>query len=272
MSKSHCSKAGDPPKGWSFFLASTPFIVIAFLFAGCAGLPHGFLSPPLDPEKILEIVTKIQEQHTRVTTFYSMGNIVLTSWHGETESGILIVGSRDPYRMKMELTHSWGQPILHLLIDHGRLQALSFSEKRLYVGSFTPSVTARFFPEGLDADLIWAALRGFPRIDDYFSITSRRGNQIAVLGPGGEEVKSLELYPESFIPRLVRMPEQHLRTAFLEIQEEEGIYYAKRVEVEHTREGKRLILTTGNMVFNKTIPDEIFKLERPPAFETCELD
>jgi hypothetical protein len=60
--------------------------------------------------------------------------------------------------------------------------------------------------------------------------------------------------------------------SFAEFKRNNGIYYADEVTADNIHEGKELVLKRRNIVFNESIPDQIFVLEKPESFETIYLD
>ena len=152
------------------------------------------------------------------------------------------------------------------------LKVLSFTENILYLGTMSPETLSRFFPGDFDPDLIWAVLRGYPHLIGHQRIASLRANQISLFNWKEREVERIDFSPESRFPRRASFPERHLAVAFLGFQEDSGLYYAREVRVKSMKGRRRLLLKNRNMVFNKPIPEEIFILEKPPMFETVNLD
>jgi len=101
---------------------------------------------------------------------------------------------------------------------------------------------------------------------------SRKADQVSFLDRRGDEMEILELDPESGLPRRVSFPEQKVAVAYADFQQEGGILYAKEVRVTQLGGARNLTLKNGNMVFNKPIPDEIFRMEIPPGFETVYVE
>jgi hypothetical protein len=149
-----------------------------------------------------------------VTSFFSQGTLLVQDWSWEAETQVLFVGLRDPFRVKVEVTHGWGQPVLHVLVDQKRLEVLSFQENRLYVGVFTPQALSRFFPGDLDRDLIWAALRGYPGVSPRTKSFTPGRNRISFSDEKGEEFEVMDLHPEDLHPRRVSSPHNRVRLEF----------------------------------------------------------
>ncbi|MEE9613036.1 MAG: hypothetical protein V3W19_17405, partial [Desulfatiglandales bacterium] len=198
-------------------------------------------------------------------------SLLVKDWKWESESKVLIVATENPFKTKIEINHPWGRPIVHILIDEAKLEVLSFPEKKLYLGNFSPEALSKFLPGGFDSDLIWTALRGYPHLLRYHKAVSLKANQITLFNEKEKEVEIIDFYPESRLPVLVSFPEHHINLAFSDFQENEGIFYAMEVRVDNIKGEKDLVLKNKKMVFNKTIPEQIFVLEKPPGFQTLYL-
>jgi hypothetical protein len=230
--------------------------------------------PPQEPfsyQKVATLLSKIHDQEKKVSSFYTYGSLLIKDWKWESESKMLIVATKNPFKTKIEITHPWGRPIVHILIDETRLKVLSFTDKKLYLGHFSPEALSKFFPGDFDSDLIWTALRGYPNLLRYHKAVSLKANQITLFDKKENEVEIIDFYPESLLPRLVSFSKHPINLAFSDFQENDGIFYAKEVKVDNIEGEKDLILKNDKMVFNKNIPEQIFVLEKPPTFKTFYL-
>lgn len=227
---------------------------------------------PMAGKDVEVILSGIQDQESKVSAFYTSGGLSLQDQEWDSDSHVLIVGNRDPFKIKVEVTHPWGRPIVHILIDEGNLQVLSFPDKKLYLGAFTPEALSKFLPGELDALVVWAVLRGYPHLLPYHGIRSIKANQIRLLDEKGKVLEIIDIYPGSKLPRMVFFPEKNIVLEFSDFQEFDGIHYARKVKVEDMEGKSHLILRKKKMVFNKSIPMEVFHLEKPPSFGTYELE
>jgi hypothetical protein len=251
-------------------MAIVPFLLL--LLVGCAGFRVGPAEPPLSGTQVDQAVSMMERQEREVRSFYIRGVVTAKSWAGEEGSNIVMVGSRDPFRVKIEVTDDWGQPILHILIDRGRLEVLSFSENTLYVGEFTPEALSRFLPGPLSRDLIWSALRGYPTVSPHEKALSPHGNRIELIGPAGERVEVIDLGRADMHPQRVSFPAEEVSLTFTDVVEQNGIFYATEVEVDHRNARGRLVLRNEKAVFNRPVPDEVFTMEKPPGFNVSRLE
>ena len=256
-----------PSQLFPHFLSSLLSCFLFLFLSSCATFYR-----PLGDRDVEVILSRIQNQEGKVFSFYSSGGLSLQDRDWESESYVLIVGNRNPFKIKIEVTHPWGRPLAHILIDQRNLQVLSFTEKRLYLGAFTPETLSKFLPGELDGLLVWAVLRGYPHLLSYHRTTSMKANQIRLLDEKGEVLEIIDLYSESKLPRTVFFPEKNMSLGFSDFQEIDGIYYARKVKVEDMGGKGNLMLRNRKMVFNKTIPKEVFHLEKPPSFDTYDLE
>lgn len=245
---------------------------VLLLFSGCAALRTVVKGPPLTAQQIRAILSEIDDQQERVSSFYTLGTVLLKDGILEAEADALIVGTRDPFRLKIELTHSWGKPLLHILVDGGHLAVLSFKDRKLYVGTLSPETLSRFLPGGLDASMTWAVLRGYPDLLQSSNIISREANRILVLDGKGTVIQSVDLSEEDRTPTKVRYLRQGVQVDYEGYRSDGEIRYAQEIRVDRPENNKSSILTRKKTVFNKAIPEAIFALKRPPNFDEVSIE
>jgi hypothetical protein len=244
-----------------------------FLIPGCAGVERRLFEAPFDPQSVAALVADLKDQNEKVHSFFSSGRLWVKGWQGEEgEASIFSAGTRSPFRIKIEVTHPWGQPILHLLVDGTDFRLLSFNERKLYFGAFTRESLSRFFPEEMDQTLIWDLLRAYPVLESSYRAHSDKANQITFTNEKGFEEEVIEFDRESRRPAELILPHQNINLMFSDFQVSEGIWYARQTALVHVLGGKRLIHTVEKMVFNRAIPDQIFTLQAPPGFDVSPID
>lgn len=244
-----------PFAGWPLVLAALNLAI-----AGCATLGA---RPALSPPEISTTLAQLKDQRDRVTSFYSMGTVMLKRWVVESEqANILVVGTKDPFRLKVEVTHPWGGPILHVLLEGDRLRAFSFQESTLYTGPATQEALGVFLPSPPDLPSIWSVLRGYPPLPERGSIAAGPGPRIVWTGEGGDPLETLELLPESLAPARVLFHGSGLEVSFEDMQEKEGVLYAGEVRLKPGN-GGQVVIHNQRMVFNTDIPEKVFRLRIP---------
>jgi hypothetical protein len=218
------------------------------------------------------ILSGIQDQESEVFSCYMNGLLTVKNWIWNSDFNLLIVGTKAPYKIKIEVTHPWGQPIVHVLIDRTTLKVLSFQEERLYISAFTPEILSEFFPGNFDMDLIWAVLRGHPTLLEYRRAVSLKSDQVRLLDDKEGVVEIIDIHPDSLLPEQVSYPRQNIMMTFSDFQEHQGTHYAGKIKVKNTKEKGSLLIENKQIGFNRTFPEEIFSIEKPPLFETFYLD
>jgi len=237
------------------------------ILQGCAHLYVQTPSLPLNQEEIARFISSYKEQERLVNTFFSSGRLVFLERDSESDSNILVLGKRDPLRIKIEITHPWGRPLFHILISDDTLHVLSFPEKRYYLGPIESAGPAWFFPASLGPDQIWTFARGYPMFPEYDRAISLRGNQITLLDGEEKPLQVVETYPESTLPRLILFPGQGVSLSFSGFKHDERIYYARKTRLEDPGTESALVLNLKQMVFNKPIPESIFQMVIPANFK-----
>ena len=237
---------------------------------GCALLYKLPPQPPLSPEDVTRALSLIREQDDKVRSFFTNGRLQVKEGIWEQEALALVAATRNPERIKIEITHPWGQPIVHLLIDGRAFSVLSFDKRKIYTGEVTPESLSKVFSGRFDHEVIWGVLRGYPTLKPFRDAVSQAGNQISLFDPNGKEIQKMDLEPEHFQPVSVIYPDMEMKLEFSEFQENQGIIYGRRTKVIHSKGS--LTLTHEKAVFNNPIPDPIFVLESPPGFTTEKLE
>lgn len=255
----------DYPKGW---IAGFILVLGLILLNGCTSFPRHVPSVPFGSDETRRAISFLREQESLVHTFVSSGRLRMRGKGPESESSFLIAGTRAPYKVKIEITHLWGKPILHILIDETQLRVVSFSEKRFYTGTLDELGRLQFFPAHLRTDQIWALARAYPALSEYNSAISMKGHQVTLLDSKEQPVQVIDFYPQSdLLPRLVTFPAQDIRVFFSDFQNSSGIYYAQNVGVAGRNPDTEITFELKQMILNRPIPNEVLMLNSPSGFE-----
>ncbi len=242
------------------------------VLVGCASIPPASSKAPPDQVEIKRIIDDISKQTTSVSTFISSGRVIFNNWAWGSESKTLIIGQRDPLQLKIELTHSWGRPILYILINDGKIEVLSFSENRLYKGAYSPETMAKFINVHPEIDQLWPILRGYPELIPYDSFIWQEPYHFFLIDQKGRELEKISIDLETFRISSISFPGSGINVSFYEYSTEKGIPYAGKIRIDKEGMGEHLILTHEAMVFNREIPTAVFKIRIPPGFKIIDLD
>lgn len=242
-------------------------LLALFFFQYCAPVSIQKSSRPFDQLKIADLISVSRDQERRVRSLFSLGRLTIKRYGSETELNLLITGVRNSGKIKIEITHPWGRPVVHILINKMKFQILSFGEKRYYHGRLGDSDKSGFFPVRLDPDQIWALIRGYPLVLKHNRAVSLKEDQIAFLNINGEKSQIIDFYPQSTLPRLMSFPGQEVEVSFSDFENEDGTYYARKIGLNDHKTHSILTFDLKKIVFNQAIPKAIFKMEKPVDFE-----
>ena len=247
------------------------FLFAASLFPSCA--PVTPKQPPLvlDEREIADFISMAREQDAQVPSLISAGRLRIRRRGSETELNVLMAGERDLDKIKIEITHPWGRPVVHILVNGKRVDIVSFVEKRFYFGSLGTSDPSGFFPGRLDLDQIWPFVRAFPVVPEHNRVVVSKENQITLLNSNGETVQVVDFCNQSNLPCRISFPEQGSAVLFSKFRQNEGILYARKVEFRGSNVEGALEMDLKQVVFNETIPQEIFQLVTPEGFQAVPL-
>lgn len=247
---------------------------LVLLLQGCAAVSVQPPLAPLEGTEMSAVLEDFQAQAHRVRSFFFCGRLSAERSLGGSEAKVAVAGTKVPLRMKIEIAHSWGRPLFHVLVHDQRVQILSFSERKYYFGNLDVAVKNKkneFLAGALNARQLWAVLRGFPAVKEHTTKSSKAGDQLELLSESGEILQVFELYRKSRLPHRVVYPGMDVRILFSEYKETNGIIYAREVSVKDNAKGTTLTFFRNQITFNGEIPPGIFELHVPSGYEKIPL-
>jgi hypothetical protein len=156
---------------------------VVLLVAGCAGIERRLFERPFDPEAVAALRADLLDQSERVKSVFSAGQLLVKGWRGQDlEAAVFSAWLPSPLKIKVEVTHPWGQPMLHLLVDGEDFRLLSFAERKVYDGPFTTSGLSMVLPGDLDQRLLQDLMRAYPVLDPEHRARSNEPNRISFYG------------------------------------------------------------------------------------------
>jgi len=257
-----------------------------FAFQCCSPLTVNPPAPALEEERVAALVSAFAAQERVAKTFFFSGTLTFNNRNSENAVQILLITDATPRegtdrgcgtgacpygRMKIEITHPWGKPLLHILIQGQRIHILDFNEKRIYGGSLKSKGLSRRIPVPLDPSILWSLARAFPALLKYREIASMAGNQFAFLDAMGNKVQHFELYSAEPLPREVCFCKQDATIVFSHFDDDDGILYARRMSFRGPDHKVGLEIDIEQMAFNAPLPEAVFAMEAPPDFKTVHL-
>jgi hypothetical protein len=262
----------SPRKGISWRPLACLIALVCFLVAGCAGIERRLLERPFDAGTVAALTADMLDQSGKVRSVFSAGNLQVKGWRGQDfEAAVFSAWIPSPLKMKVEMTHPWGQPMLHLLVDGEIFRLLSFAERKLYTGPFTTSRLSKVLPGDLDPSLLQDLMRSYPVLSPEHRAHSNEPNRISFYGTEGKEARVIKFDRDTLRPTEVVLPHQNIRLVFSGFETVEGFRFARETALIHPLGGRRMVYRVETMVFNRAIPEQVFSLQAPPGFETVFL-
>ena len=248
------------------------FMALFLLLSACASLEPVPFYGPEGQETLSQVLAAMEVQEERVHTFYGSALLEARKWYGMSEAKVVMVGSRNPFRLKMEVNHAWGKPVAHILVDRGRVEILSFQERKLYRGTSATKALSLFFPGKISEDLVWSVLRGYPSLSPYRAVPAREKGRFILMDGQSRVTGNFSIVADDHLwPSTVYFSDEGLRLVFSQYHTLDGIDYADEVRLEAKTAGGALILKEKKMVFNRPVPPDVFSIQKPVGFETVNI-
>ncbi|MBN2033464.1 MAG: hypothetical protein JW836_09325 [Deltaproteobacteria bacterium] len=226
---------------------------------------------PFDEETVAALTADLLEQCEKVQNLVSVGRLQVKGWGGrDFEAAVFCAWIPSPLKIKIELTHPWGQPILYVLVDGEVFRFLSFYDRRFYTGYFADRSLSKFLPGDVNTSFIKDLARAYPVIDAEYRTHSHWPNQISFY-ERGEELKIVTFDRDIRRPVEVAIPQSNTKLVFSDFKAVKGLWFAQETALIHVLGGRRLLHSIETAVFNRTLPEELFSLQAPPGFETISI-
>ena len=248
------------------------WVAVLVSFQSCAQMP--IPSKPETPDRIAveKLEQAMDRQEKAIQTIVSSGKVSSGEWDVGTELNALIIGTLDPFRIKIEITHPWGRPVLHILMTESTIKILSFSEKKFYLGEAGKKGTFTIFKIPIDPAIIWSFVRAYPVLLPHFEIKATTRDRIILVNSKMETIQTVAFYPKYAYPRSSFFVKTNTELFFSDYEETGDIIFARKITVNNPRDKTRLMLVFDRTTLNKPVPDEIFEMEVPKQFQTIPLE
>ena len=79
-------------------------LIDVFILNGCAVISRPVPLKSLSLHEVTEIISSMKDQEYKVSSFYTVGSVAIKGWIWESDAEILIAGTRNPLKMKIEIT------------------------------------------------------------------------------------------------------------------------------------------------------------------------
>jgi len=258
-------------KIWNNFLSSL-FIFLLTLVLGCASLAPFPPAKPFSQQESDRLISNLQDQEEKVSSFQGVGKLMLKKGEEEIEANLFTIGST-PYKIRLEITHPWGRPLLHIVADEKSISVLSLRDKKFFRGPPHSFNMKQFFLYGLDLDLAWKIFSGsVPILSTYGRTVSLKPHEISLYNKQGEIIETISFSSKTLLPRSIYFPKKGLSIRLSEFDEGYLDPRPLKIKVLKENEDQLVVIRYKSFTLNKPVPEEIFQLNPPPSFEIVNLN
>jgi len=232
----------------------------ALCIFGCASLKSPGQLHPLSQTHIALLKKTLNSQTYAVKTFISTGGLEIRDSTRQIPTTFLCIGSRIPFRLKVEITHTWGLPLIHILIQGQEVTVRDLYHHRIYQGHLSPHAPFLGKMPLLDKALLWSIMRAYPEIMDSGEISWEDDDRALVVKRKGKIAQEIRFDRDLRYPSSVSYPQLEVDVRFSQFTTNGHITYAKLVEATHLENNSSMRLTIKNIVFNPTLDPNLFNL------------
>jgi len=255
---------------WNNFLSYLTVLAVS-LVLGCAHLAPFPSAKPFSQGETAHLISHLSEQGEKIVSFQGVGRLRFKAGQEDSESNLFAVGSK-PFRARLEITHPWGKPLFHLLVDERNISVLSLTDNKFFTGPSNPVNTNRFFLCGLDLDSAWKIFSGRAPILPHYRAASVRPNEITLYDRQGEVVEEITFSAGPHLPRSIYLPKKGITVMLSQFTDGDLGPHPLRIRIVKGDEEQLVEIQYKNLQVNTPIPEEIFRLNPPPGFEVIQLD
>ena len=260
-----------PDKKWNNHIVYLIIFIIT-LPIGCSSLRQSPETKPFFKEDASQLVSSLREKNNEIDSFQGIGKINFEGEEGELASNLLIVGKR-PCKARIEVTHSWGKPLFHIVIDDRDISVLSLMEKRFFRGHGGSLNIDQLFLLDLDPNSIWGILAGrVPVLGEAERAVRLESNEIALLNSNSEVVEIICFSSKPVFPKSVYFPMKEITITLSKFRKMTSGYSPLLIEIREEKRNRQVKIKYKNFEVNSPVPDEVFVLNPLPGFEIIEID
>jgi len=252
-------------------LVSSLSIFLLTLVLGCASLSTFPPAKPFSQQESNRIISNLQDQEKKVLSFQGIGKLLLKKGEEEIETNLFTIGRR-PFKIRLEITHPWGKPLLYIVADKKNVSILSFTERKFFWGPPNSFNIKKFFPCGLEMDLVWTIFSGsVPILSTTGRVVSLKPYEISLYNKQGEVAKTISFSSSDLLPRSIYFPKKRFTIIFSEFEQRDLGLQPLNIKVVKENEDKLVVIQYKSLKLNKAVPEEIFQLNPLPGFEIVNL-
>lgn len=242
------------------------------LIQGCARPPVQPPEVPFDPSRTEALLADIKKQQAMVTSAVCTGTLTVGYNSTVSRTNLLMAGYHQPLKLKIEVTHPWGTPLLHILVDGNDVRMVSFRDKRYVTGNLHDEVFAPYLPGAPGPAALWTLLRGYPDIPADYRALSTQPREIRLLDADGSVIQRLFFDPDSLLPSTVSFPPEGIAIRLSRFKRKGSIQYAGTYRLTGVQGEGYVEIELDEITFNRTLPEAVLSLQVPPGYRSVRLN
>ena len=255
------------PKSLFSYLA---LFSLTILF-GCAPLVPYPPTPPFAQKEVDRLIARLTTQGDEVTSFQGFGQVRFKYGEEVSETSLLAVGGR-PLRVRLEISHPWGRPLFFVVAEERHTQAVSFVEKKIFMGELSQLPVGPFSVLMPDLEFIWKVLSGSVPILPHSRAASLKQHEIRLLDAKEEIREIITFSPGSRLPRSVHFPDKGITVVLSNYERGDWGMKPLRLVITSQAHNRSAEIRYKRLLINRSVPEEIFRLVPPPGFEIVDLN
>jgi len=239
-------------------------LMSGLIFSSC--ITTSSVAPEKNMRNPISAVPFFYEQEEAVNSFIASGTLSYGKKMRTDEGSFFAVGTLNPLKLKLEITHPWGGDIMHVLFDQNNITVVSFRDKAIYKGEYTEltQINSLILADPL---IVWSFFRGFPRLLPYEDSYTEGNNKFFLLGSNSFLKQSVSLEEGRMIPLSTEYNSIGIIVDTDDFTNIGDIFYALAIKIASKNTDEFIDIRFKGHEFNRSITQGIFNIFVPPGFQ-----
>ena len=238
-------------------------ILSALIFSSCVN--YSSIDSTERTRNPVSAISFFLEQEVAANSFIASGTISYSKKMGSDECNFFAVGTLNPLKLKLEITHPLGGDIMHALLDKNRIEAVFFRERKAYSSEYDEyvNINGSLFA---DPSITWHIFRGFPKLLSYKDSHVVDNNKFSLLGSNSVLIQTVTLEKGRMVPVSVGYNDIGITVDPDGFANHGNIFYASSIKIASENTDEIIEIKFKSLEFNRSIVRGIFTITVPPGF------
>ena len=238
-------------------------ILSALMFSSCVN--HSSVYPTEKMRNPALAIPFFLEQEMAANSFIASGTISYSKKMRFDEGNFFAVGTLDPLKLKLEVTHPLGGDIMHALLDKNRIEVVFFRERKVHSSEYGEyeNINNSLFT---DPSVAWHIFRGFPKLLPYKDSYVENNNKFSLLGNNSVLIQTITLTEGRMAPASVRYDDIGIAVDTEGFANHGNIFYASSMKLASENTDEIIEIKFKRFEFDLSIVQDIFTIIFPPGF------